>query len=32
MLAYSYWVERDYEHGYSEQDWHRAIQQLSHSR
>lgn len=31
-LAYSYWVDRNYEHGYAEQDWHRAIIELSKAR
>lgn len=29
VLAYSYWEQRGYEHGYAEQDWLRAEQELS---
>lgn len=28
-LAYFYWVERNYAHGFAEQDWHRAVTVLS---
>ena len=28
QLAHSYWVERGYAHGFAEQDWLRAEQQL----
>jgi len=32
VLAYSYWEQRGYEHGYAEQDWLRAEQELSRVR
>ena len=31
-LAYSYWIERNREHGYAEHDWHRAIHELTQTR
>jgi hypothetical protein len=31
-LAYSYWIARDYAHGFSEEDWHRAERELKEKR
>lgn len=28
QLAYSYWIARDYAHGFAEEDWHRAEREL----
>ena len=31
-LAYSYWIARDYAHGFAEEDWHRAERELKQKR
>jgi Protein of unknown function (DUF2934) len=31
-LAYSYWIARDYAHGFAEEDWHRAERELKEKR
>jgi len=28
MLAHKFWMERGYQHGHHEEDWHRAEQEL----
>lgn len=30
-LAHSFWVEREYVHGFADEDWHRAVKVLSAS-
>lgn len=32
QLAYSYWIARDYAHGFAEEDWHRAERELKSKR
>lgn len=31
-LAYSYWIARDYAHGFADEDWHRAERELKEKR
>ena len=31
-LAHSYWIARDYVHGYADEDWHRAERELKEKR
>jgi len=31
-LAHSYWIARDYAHGFAEEDWHRAERELNNKR
>jgi hypothetical protein len=30
-LAYQFWEERNFAHGFAEEDWHRAVKTLSAS-